>query len=234
MTERPEDPAEATGPIELPWGQREATEGHDVPEETEPQDAESARLAAVEAAVTHRRVQRRQTLTFLGLFVGLFLVGLAALAFYQGRLSWPFGGSPAATSQPCPSTNSTPAPAKGTAIRVYNSTTRRGLALSVSRDLAKRGFRITETPRNDPLEAKVATAAAVRFGPNGELYARTVAAQVDGAVTMVKDDRIGMTVDLALGTAFARLRTPAEAARWLATRPRPSPTACTPTAATTS
>jgi hypothetical protein len=109
-------------------------------------------------------------------------------------------------------------------VNVYNATTRTGLALSTSLELAARGFH-TAKVANDPAKKIIAASAEIRYGPKGALAAKIVAAQVIGAV-MVPDHRTDATVDFVLGEGYAALATPAQANAVIAAM-------ATPTAQTT-
>jgi hypothetical protein len=173
-------------------------------------------LATPDATVLRRREdERRHTRNFLLIFMSTVGVGLLAYAFWLGIWSWPFG-----THRPgCVPGTPTPtaAPIGQTSVRVYNTTSRRGLALNVARDLQKRGFTVPMYD-NDTATAGMKSAAEIRYGPEGLLNARTVKAQIVGNVVLVPDGtRQGPTVDLVLGGGFAKLRPPGDAAKLIAT-----------------
>ncbi len=111
-------------------------------------------------------------------------------------------------------------------VNVYNATTRSGLTLSTSIELAARGF-ATGKVANDPAKKIIAAPAEIRYGPAGALAAKVVAAQVVGGV-MVPDHRTGGTVDFVLGDGYTALATPAQAAATIASLAKPSaqPTEC--------
>jgi hypothetical protein len=98
-------------------------------------------------------------------------------------------------------------------VRVYNSTSREGLARSVSDQLRTRGFSVITTA-NDPLIdiRDVRASAEVRYGPKGAKQAEAVRRQVPGA-KLFRDAREDDIVDLALGPAYKRLATAAELAK---------------------
>jgi hypothetical protein len=148
------------------------------------------------------RRHRRQSITFVVVLAVVLVVGAGAFAVFKGTLAWPFGGGPPATSTPCPSATPNVQAAALTRVRVLNASTRHGLALAVSRDLQKRGFKVP-TFGNDPLESKPTGAAVLRYGPAGSTAAHTVGTQVVGAVVYQQDDRVGEVVDLVLGQSFA-------------------------------
>ncbi|MBA2769282.1 MAG: LytR C-terminal domain-containing protein [Sporichthyaceae bacterium] len=104
-------------------------------------------------------------------------------------------------------------------VNVYNATDKRGLAARVAGQLERRGFRVKQVD-NDPAKRTVTSAAEVRHSASGASAARAVAAQV-GAVIDVPDGREDSTVDLVLGTAFARLTPREDAATALSDSPRP-------------
>ena len=173
----------------------------------------------------HRRRERRRTLTFLGIFLGVLGMGLASFTFFQGRWSWPFGTQTVAAPI-CPTPTATGLAPADVSVKVYNAGTRKGLAKTVATTMRKRGFTIGEVG-NDPQEAKVKGAAIVRHGPDGLDAARTVAAQVDGAVAYVDDGRVSQSVDLVLGTKWTKFRTVAAANKVL-TPVVASPSGCVP------
>jgi hypothetical protein len=181
--------------------------------------------AAPDPTVLRRReTERRHTQNFLSIFASTIAVGLVAYTFWLGLWILPFGSGHRAGCVPGTPTP-TAAPIKQTSVRVYNATDRPGLALNVARDLQKRGFLVPMWD-NDTTAAGMKVVAEIRHGPNGLLNARTVAAQVNGTATLVLDnDREGPTVDLVLGRAFLKLRSPAEAAKLIAT-PTEVPEVC--------
>lgn len=180
-----------------------------------------------------RRGVGRAPVGTLALMVVL-TVGLAGTAWWISRGDP--GADVVATTRPgCPTPGPPPAVGPPGAIRlnVYNATERRGLATRVAAQLRRRGFRV-ERVDDDPLRRTVRGAAEVRFGPAGARPARTVVAQLApsgqvGAAAEVgsaPDKRRGGSVDLVLGTAFAGLRPPAEAAAAAQPTPQPVPSGC--------
>jgi LytR cell envelope-related transcriptional attenuator len=178
-------------------------------------DEEPKRTVDPEALRQRRAVEVRHTLTFLGIFTSVIAVGLVAYTFWLGMWAWPFGSGMAPGCVPGTPTP-TAAPVKQTSVRVYNATDRHGLALTVAHDLQKRGF-VVPMWDNDPTAAAMKSAAEVRYGPDGLLNARTVAAQVKGTAVLVLDaNREGPSVDLVLGRAFTALRSSVEADKLIA------------------
>jgi LytR cell envelope-related transcriptional attenuator len=88
-------------------------------------------------------------------------------------------------------------------VRVYNATTREGLAASVSKQLSGRGLDVITTA-NDPTSRKVTGVAEIRYGSAGSAQAKLLLSALPGA-TMVKDRRTDATVDVALGPHFHAL-----------------------------
>jgi hypothetical protein len=88
-------------------------------------------------------------------------------------------------------------------VRVYNATTREGLAAAVSKQLRGRGLDIIAIA-NDPTSRKVTGVAEIRFGSTGSAQAKLLQAALPGA-TMVRDRRTDSTVDIALGPHFHAL-----------------------------
>lgn len=102
-------------------------------------------------------------------------------------------------------------------LRVYNGSTREGLARTVAGQLTKRGFVVLATA-NDPLIdiRHIETGwAEIRYGSAGARQAQLVGAHVPGA-RLYRDNRKDAVVDVALGQAFKRLSNPAELARAMA------------------
>jgi hypothetical protein len=181
----------------------------------------SGMASAGMAAVTTLRRHRRQTITFAAILAAVLVLGAGAFAVFKGTIGWPFGGGPAPTAASCPAPSPPAQAAALTKVRVYNATSKRGFALSVARDLQKRGFKVP-TVGNDPAESKPTTPAVIRHGPDGLLAARTVATQVAGAVTYQQDERSGEQVDLVLGPNFALLDA-AKGAVAIKATPTPAP-----------
>jgi hypothetical protein len=178
----------------------------------------------------HRRRERRRTLTFLGIFLGVLAMGLASFTFFQGSWTWPFGTA-AASAPVCPTPTQTAPPAKDVTVKVYNASSRQGLARTVAGTLKKRGFEIGEVG-NDPQEAKVPGVAVIRHGPAGLEAAKTVAAFLEGKVTFVPDERVSESVDLVLGKKFTKVRSAAAAAKALTPTLATVPAGCSPTGGT--
>lgn len=88
-------------------------------------------------------------------------------------------------------------------VRVYNATSREGLAATVSKELRGRGLDVIATA-NDPTSRKVAGIAEIRYGSTGSAQAKLLEAALPGA-TMVRDRRTDATVDVALGPHFHAL-----------------------------
>jgi hypothetical protein len=174
----------------------------------------------------HRRRERRRTLTFLGIFLGVLGMGAASFMFFQGRWTWPFGAQ--SVSAPiCPTPTATGLAPADVSVKVYNAGTRKGLARTIAATMRKRGFLVGEVG-NDPQEAAVKGAAIVRHGPEGLDAARTVAAQVDGKVAFVDDGRLSQSVDLVLGTKWTKFRSVAAANKALSPPAPAGPAGCVP------
>lgn len=167
---------------------------------------------------SHRRRRRRRVPWLL---VGLLVVLAVAAAVYV--LVFRHAG-PATLTQRCrtpaPSHSATaPSPA-AISVRVLNSTKRDNLAHQVAGVLGQRGFVVTQVGNAaDP--SPLPGAAELRYGSAGAAAAKVLAVQLP-TVALVPDARADASVDLVLGTAFDRLRTPAEVAA-VATPPPAGP-----------
>lgn len=207
------EPEPAPRPPDVVDVREEPRHGEDVGEP----DAEAYSTGSVPVLVDGwdgvRRRHRRQTLTFLGAFALVIVVGLLAWLTYLGWVPWPFGGAVNVTQTAC--TRSEPLPPKKITLRVYNGSERRGLAGQVAVQLKAFGFNVQETG-NDPLEAKLRTPIEIRHGDSGDLAALTTTAYLSGRVRDVVDDRLSDSVDVVLGPAFTRVHTRREVAQALA------------------
>jgi hypothetical protein len=144
---------------------------------------------------------------------------------YTGRVAWPFGGRVNVSAQVCTPTK--PLAPKQIHVRVYNGSSRSGLAKSVGAQLKALGFVVQETG-NDPLEAKVTTAVEIRYGYAGELAGKTATAYFRGKVRQRTDDRTNEVVDVVLGPKFTRVHTRQETNRALAALRPTLPLSCPP------
>jgi hypothetical protein len=104
-----------------------------------------------------------------------------------------------------------PAPGQ-VSLRLLNGSGRDGLARSVANELARRGFRVTQTG-NAP--RSLVGASRVYYGPTGRPSALLVSAQVLGSSVVPVPSAGRGAIDVVLGSAFVRLRTPAETAGYI-------------------
>ncbi|MCW2622223.1 MAG: hypothetical protein JWL64_1825 [Frankiales bacterium] len=159
----------------------------------------------------HRRRRRRPSRRLVGRTV-VVLALLAAVGV--GTWKWRDRGttSDAAPAVVCPTTAPAqpglPAPAAVT-VRLLNGTARDGLGAAVAADLTARGF-VVGTPANAP--APNPGRARVGYAAADLPAAQLLAAQVLDADVAVDPAVVPGSVDLVLGDAFARLRTPEESA----------------------
>lgn len=180
------------------------------------------------------RRRRRQAASFAVVVLIVLGLGVTAAGVYSGWWEWPLGRDDTGTEtvgEPCPSPTVTAAAAEDVTLRVLNSTDRRGLAGAVAAELRERGFDVSQVA-NDAADVTVEESAQVRHGPEALLAARTVAAQIPGAV-LVDDGREGFVVDLSLGTAYQNLASVDEAAALTTPVPGPSPAGCVSVVPTT-
>lgn len=179
-----------------------------------------------------RHMHERQAVIFGVLLAGLALAGLGAAAVFTGSLDLPvfareFAAEPSPTATqdpyPCPPAGALPVPTNQISVKVYNATTRVGLAGATAASLAERGFVIVVT-ENAP--ATYDGKARIIFGTTGVAQAYTLAAHIDGAV-LVLDARADATVDVALGGEFAELN-PSDTVVLDPAVPLVAPEGCTP------
>jgi hypothetical protein len=152
-----------------------------------------------ESSVRARR-QRRSLLVIGTVLLGLFFVFWYALSYYQAESS-PGSRDSAPTCRPYDPDAVTP---EQTTVNVYNATNRNGLAASVSKALAARGF-VIDKVANDPSKRKAPVVAEVRHGPGGKAQAQLLLSTLPKGATAVADKRKGAVVDVALGAKFTTL-----------------------------
>lgn len=146
--------------------------------------------------------RRRRTLITLGVVVlVLFFAFWYGLSYYQASSDEKGSGTPAAT---CATPDPKVATAENTEVRVYNATTRAGLAGKTANAFKARGFTVSAVA-NDPTSRPTPATAEVRYGPKGAAQARLVLAQLPKGTTSINDKRATAVVDVALGTRFQTL-----------------------------
>lgn len=173
---------------------------------------------ATDAAASEHARQRRRSLITLGVvLLGLFFAFWYAWSYYQAETSEVAARPPAATCAPF---DPKAVRVEDTTVNVYNASNRSGLAASVSKTLAERGFIIGKVA-NDPSKSKPPVVAEVRHGPEGEAQAGLLRSALPEGTVVVVDQRKGATVDVALGAKFTSLA-PAVTASGLPTCPAPT------------
>lgn len=165
------------------------------------------------------RRRRRSLITLAVVLLGLFFAFWYAWSYYQADTAARATRPPPPTCAPFDPKAVTP---EKTKVNVYNASDRNGLASSVSKSLAERGFVIGKVA-NDASKRKAPAVAEVRHGPEGVAQAKLVATALPQGTTLVDDKRKGATVDVAVGAKFTRLA-PVSAATGLPTCPPPSET----------
>jgi LytR cell envelope-related transcriptional attenuator len=154
-----------------------------------------------EVSVQARKRRRRSLIVIGVVLLGLFFAFWYAWSYYQADNSARATRKPPPTCAPYDPNVVTP---ENTRVNVYNASNRDGLAGSVSRSLAGRGFVIGKVA-NDPSGRKPPKVAEIRYGPKGEAQAKLLRTSLPKGTTMVNDKRKVVTVDLALGPKFTSL-----------------------------
>ena len=97
-----------------------------------------------------------------------------------------------------------PADPANVEVNVFNASTAKGLAGTVTQDLRSAGFSTIAAPADDPLypAQDLICASEIRFGQAGLAQARTVLI-VAPCAQLVMDNRVDSSVDLALGTNYS-------------------------------
>jgi hypothetical protein len=167
----------------------------------------------------HARQRRRSLITLGVVLLGLFFAFWYAWSYYQAETSEVAARPPAATCAPF---DPKAVRVEDTTVNVYNASNRSGLAASVSKTLAERGFIIGKVA-NDPSKRKPPAIAEVRHGPEGEAQAGLVLSTMPKGSVIVVDKRKGATVDVALGAKYTALA-PVSTASGLPTCPAPTTT----------
>jgi len=186
-----------------------------------PADVERTNPAVLTREQLLRARQRRQTMTFLGVFLFMMMAGLIALGNWQQW--WTIGGSDTVVTVACPI--QTVVDPELTNVNVYNGTTRNGLAAAVAKELQRRKFRVMSIGTEEQTKP-LKTVLVVRYGPPGTRAARTVALQFPSKVKMVEDDRSDDTIDIVIGEKYKAM---VSAKKGLAAiTPTAKPSGCTP------
>ena len=154
-----------------------------------------------EVSVLARQRRRRSLIVIAAVVLILFFAFWYAWSYYQADNSARAARPPAATCSPFDPTVVTP---ESTRVNVYNASSRNGLAGSVAKSLAERGFSIGKVA-NDPSSRKPPKVAEIRYGPKGEAQAKLVRTSMPKGTALVKDKRKSVVVDLALGAKFTTL-----------------------------
>jgi hypothetical protein len=127
-----------------------------------------------------------------------------------------------------------PQPA-GVTVRVYNATTKSGLAKSTADAFASRGFKVkTFGNASAPYDKNVTGSAVIVAGPASEAAAREAGTQIPGSTVKIDPARKDKLVDVMIGKGFTVLATPAQAAKArvaAANPPKPTPS-CAPSGTT--
>jgi hypothetical protein len=154
-----------------------------------------------ESEVSVDRRRRRRTLITIGVaLLALFFAFWYAWSYYQADSEARASRSPAPTCAPFDPDALSPEKVK---VNVYNASSRTGLAATVSKELAERGFDIDKVD-NDPSSRKAPNIAEVRHGPSGKAQAALLRTALPNGTTVVQDKRKGATVDVALGAKWTR------------------------------
>jgi hypothetical protein len=153
-----------------------------------------------EVSVSKRR-KRRQLIVLAVVVLGLFFAFWYAWSYYQADTSARAARPPAAECTPFDPKVVTPA---NTRVNVYNASTRKGLAGTVSRQLKEREF-VIGAVANDPSTRAAPKVAEIRYGAKGTAQAKVLRSAMPKGTTLVKDKRNVATVDLALGAKFTTL-----------------------------
>lgn len=153
-----------------------------------------------------KRIQQRQTVIFGTISAILATLLLLGILFWTGLVPFPFDREfsvkedAAAAPAPCPSEGITAVPLEQITARVYNSTSRTGLAGDVGDKLAATGVVVADKANWNG--DKVSDAAMLVTGPAGVDAAYTLRAYIPNAIIQLDPASESNVVDVVLGTAW--------------------------------
>lgn len=152
------------------------------------------------------RVRRRALHgVVLVLLLGLIAAGvITALAVLDGKLQIPAAGPAEQTVSTCPDATFDYLPPNKVNVNVFNSTSRPGLARSVSKDLLARKFVVGAVAN---IDASYRGSAAVVSGAAGQSAAFTVQRHLPGS-DYFRDSRTDGSVDVILAQQYSALTPP--------------------------
>lgn len=156
------------------------------------------------------RLQHRQTIIFGGISGAMVLSLLLALLFWLGIVPFPFepeiSGSEADGTElvtPCIPANTQAVDMATITVKVYNSTSRTGLASSVGQEFAAMGVAVTDTTNWSQQGMK--GSARIIAGQSGIPAAYTIAAHIPGAVVQYDPDVSDEVISVVLAADFERV-----------------------------
>jgi hypothetical protein len=155
-----------------------------------------------------RRHRRERQVMFFGILtIALGAVGYGAYAIYTGTMAGPFSAPfvtkaadfKSSITLPCPPSDSKPMDTGDVLVRVFNGTTRAGLAGTVLTDLEGRGY-FGGGAAN--WSRTYAGTARIMFGVDGIREGYTVARNFVNP-ELILDTRKGVTVDVVVGADYS-------------------------------
>jgi hypothetical protein len=188
-------------------------------------ETEVQHLQVPPAAAVRARGRRRGRQQMAGVMAGVAVVAATAGITATSTLDRPLQGAtapgPAAVSPAASCVLTLPPDPAGVRVRVLNGGAPAGLGDTTATKLRERGFTVlthTDGSTNEPLGP-----TTLRYGPAAIGAAALLRAALIGDVTMRFDpDRSDDTIDLTLGTTFARLATSTEINQALVAAGKPS------------
>lgn len=179
-----------------------------------------------------KRRSKRQTLVFGFAILGMVVALLLGFLGLTGSILLPFGSDftkkvhlaePGDT--PCPRPGARPVDAEGARVRVFNTTSRTGLAGTVGTSLEELGYELAGTDNSAPYRGFV----KIEAGPRGVDDAYTVARYFGNDTRIVLTDAEDRTLTITLGVSFESLPPMAELEEIAASRTALVPkTGCVP------
>ncbi|MDD7385201.1 MAG: LytR C-terminal domain-containing protein [Actinomycetaceae bacterium] len=158
-----------------------------------------------------RRIQQRQTIIFGSMAALLIIMLVAALLVWSGIVPAPItrnfseGSTRTNLNTPCIAAGTKPVEPAEITVNVYNSTSRAGLAESVSAELKGRKIIVGKT--GNWSGQNLAEPARFIVGAQGVAAAYTLAQYVPDSVIEYSPDEASATVTMVLGAGYESLMT---------------------------
>ncbi|MDO4888176.1 MAG: LytR C-terminal domain-containing protein [Actinomycetaceae bacterium] len=156
-----------------------------------------------------RKIQQRQTVLFGSIAAVLSVIMILSMLVWSGIVPFPLmrefskAPDPDRVVTPCIANNSTPTDLPAITANVYNSTTRVGLAGTVSEDLSAKGIAVA-TADNWESDRRVKESARIVTGPRGINAAYTIAQYFPESVIQYDETINDEVISIVLGEKYGK------------------------------